>query len=58
MATARARVGGRTWLERARVAALAERILEVDRLLLRHGEAALTREEAEVLHALASRLAA
>jgi hypothetical protein len=48
----------RAWVERARVAALAARILEVDRSFLRFGDGFLTSSEAEVLRALATRLGA
>lgn len=46
----------RAWVERARVAALASRILEVDRAALRFGDGFLTTSEADVLRSLASRL--
>lgn len=57
MAAPAAGLRRRAWVERARVAGLASRILEVDRVLLRHGgDGALSPEEAEVLRRLVSRL--
>jgi hypothetical protein len=45
------------WMDRVRVASLAQRILEVDRVLLRRaGAGVLTEEEAAVLLSLAERL--
>jgi hypothetical protein len=46
----------RAWLERTRVAAMAQRILEVDRGFLHQGTGLLTAEEATVLRTLAARL--
>jgi hypothetical protein len=57
MATASARLRGYAWVERARVAGLARRILDVDKLFLRHdGRGMLTNEEAEVLRRIVGRL--
>jgi hypothetical protein len=47
----------RAWVERTRVAALAQRILDVDRTILRFGgRSLLTAEEATTLLGLADRL--
>lgn len=51
-----ARMSRHAWLERLRVAAMAQRILDVDRALLRFGSGVLTPEEASVLRGLAARL--
>lgn len=56
MATPAPPLRRRAWLERLRIAALAERILHVDRSLLRGGDGALTPEEARVLRRIAERL--
>jgi hypothetical protein len=50
------RLRGRAWVERARIAGLAARILETERVLMRGGDGALTREEADVLRSLLTRL--
>lgn len=57
MASPSVRMRGRAWVERARIAAMANRILETDTFLLRGGDGALTREEAEMLRRLAGRFA-
>jgi hypothetical protein len=53
-----ARPRQRSWVERARMAALADRMLEVDRFLGKWGEAVLSPQEAEVLRSIQARLAA
>lgn len=58
MATPMGRLRGRAWVERARVAALADRILEVDRRFLRDGDGVLTHDEARALRAIVQRLGA
>jgi thiamine pyrophosphate-dependent acetolactate synthase large subunit-like protein len=54
----RQRIRQRAWIERTRVAALADRILEADRALLRAGDGALTTQEAEALQRIVARLGA
>ncbi|MCA1813606.1 MAG: hypothetical protein LC624_06610 [Halobacteriales archaeon] len=51
-----ARMSRHAWLERIRVASMAQRILDVDRTLLHYGTGVLTAEEASVLRSLADRL--
>jgi hypothetical protein len=46
----------RAWVERLRIAGMAQRILDTDRLLLRGGDGTLSPEEAAVLRTLAARL--
>lgn len=48
----------RAWVERARMAALAQRLLDVDRSFLRFGGGVLTADEAAILRQLADRLTA
>jgi hypothetical protein len=57
MASPVAKLRRRAWVERARVAAMAGRILEVDNLFLRYdGDGVLTPEEARSLRTLIERL--
>lgn len=59
MATPQQTLRRRAWVERARVGALAERILEVDRLFLDFdGKGVLTPAEAGALRTLAERMGA
>jgi hypothetical protein len=57
MASPMAKMRHRAWVERARVVALADRILEVDKLFLRHdGDGVLTPDEARALRNIVQRL--
>lgn len=54
----RQRLRHRAWIERTRVAALAGRMLEADRTLLRSGDGVLAPHEAQVLQNIVARLGA